>query len=32
MDQSKMCICGACSVFEKYGLSGGYFCISGIND
>lgn len=30
MDNTKMCICGACPVFNENGLSGGYFCINEI--
>jgi hypothetical protein len=30
MDSKKMCICGGCAVFDKYDLTGGYFCINEI--
>ena len=32
MDSRKMCICGGCAVFNKYDLSGGYFCINPITE
>jgi hypothetical protein len=32
MDAKKMCICGGCSVYARYDLSGGYFCINEIKE
>ena len=32
MDPSKMCICGGCAVYDRYDLTGGYFCINEIKD
>lgn len=31
MDRRKLCICGACFVYNENDLTGGYFCINEIN-
>jgi len=32
MDSKKMCICGSCPIYFRNGLSGGYFCLSELDE